>query len=683
MSIHPPAQTNSIHSQRQAIRHLTRAIANRQPAEEILQIIVEEACALTRASSVAIGLRAASGTLLDFVAVTGRNPDEVIGLQIRVDDSLAEAAFRTGQPSLFGGVPKEEKRSAGDRIPQNPTPSTQRLTPASTAAVVPIARDGSIIGALFALDKEDGAPFTEEDVSLLSVLSDYVPLALISEEGRRAEEEQKRELSVLYDTALNISGSLNLQDVMNSVLDAVCQHLQHQVAVLFLLNDEHTHLFIAADRGLTEEEREIQLAADGPVTARVLETGQPLLINDTDTEPDFESLTTESRMRSAMVAPIRSRNDTLGLIIVATLQPNAYTANDLKLLSAVASQAGIAIQNAWLYEDATRRAEEATALYDLSQHVNATLHLDRVFQFVADSVLNLLKVDKFALMLMDRREERLVTQVSRGVDPERFGAIRPKAGEGIAGWVYKWMTPTAVADVAADARDHTAPIHPEGVVSTICVPMAVGDDVIGVLLAMSSRRRLFTVAEMELLYTIANQAAVAILNAMLYQDARSKSTAMRRYLHRVARALGSALEAQDVPQLLADLAIEVMRADRCAIYRVDGDVVRLHATSHFRSTSLPDTSVPLGEGLTGWVARRGKSLTVEGLSDDPRARHHAWLSRERIASYLGIPLKAGRKTVGVLEIFTQEPRAFAEDEIQLLTQFVRRARLAERLLVDA
>src|SRR3569832_468453 len=97
---------------------------------------------------------------------------------------------------------------------------------------------------------------------------------------------------------------------------------------------------------------------------------------------------------------------------------------------------------------------------------------------------------------------------------------------------------------------------------------------------------------------------------------------MRRYFHRVARALGSALEAQDAPQLLSDLAIEVMRADRSAIYRVEGDSALLHATSHFRPTAPPDASLPLGEGLAGWVARRGKALTIETLADEPRARAH-------------------------------------------------------------
>src|SRR5258708_36135592 len=110
------------------------------------------------------------------------------------------------------------------------------------------------------------------------------------------------------------------------------------------------------------------------------------------------------------------------------------------------------IGNALVYEEATRQAEEATALYDLSQHVNATLHLDRVLQFVADSVVSVLKIDKFALMLLDPQTATLVTKVCRGVDEASFMKIKPKVGQGIPGWVFEWSTPTAVADVAEHAR---------------------------------------------------------------------------------------------------------------------------------------------------------------------------------------------------------------------------------------
>ncbi|HXG25010.1 MAG TPA: GAF domain-containing protein, partial [Chthonomonadales bacterium] len=211
-------------------------------------------------------------------------------------------------------------------------------------------------------------------------------------------------------------------------------------------------------------------------------------------------------------------------------------------------------------------------------------------------------------------------------------------------------------------------------------PMAVGDEVIGVLLAMSSCRRLFTVGEMELLYTIANQAAVAIVNATLYHEARARSAEMRRYIHRVARAFGSVMEGHELPQLLADLAVEMMHADRCAIYRVEGETLRLHAASRFRANIHPDPDIPMGQGLAGTVARRGKALAIEHLAEDSRARVHTWLAREHLSSYLGIALKVDRRTVGVLEIYTQRPRVFTPDAIKLLAQFAKRARVAERLV---
>jgi GAF domain-containing protein len=158
---------------------------------------------------------------------------------------------------------------------------------------------------------------------------------------------------------------------------------------------------------------------------------------------------------------------------------------------------------------------------------------------------------------------------------------------------------------------------------------------------------------------------------------------MRRYFRRVAQAIGSALEAQDLPQLLADLAVEVMRADRCALYRIEGDTLRIQATSHFRATLPPDAVIPMGQGLAGWVARRGQSLVLEALEDDPRSQFHTWLSREKLVSYLAVPLKAGRRPVGVLEIYTQEPRRFSKEEVQLLAMFARRARVAEKLSLEA
>ena len=693
---------NRAAQQRAAVRRLMNLLSASPIASEIQQMIVEEARRLTEAATAALCLLAEEREMLDFVAVAGENADDIVGLRIRVADSLSENVLATGESVLVDGrnaletgdlfaLQGEAIQNSKSRI-QNPyVPKSKIQNPQTSprsAAVVPVRRDGRLIGTLTALNKTgDGAvpvpAFDADDLDTLNLLAEFAALAAQVHLTARTAREQSRELAVLYDAARTVASSLNVQQVMESVLTAVCAHLEHHTATLFLINDDRTHLFIAADRGLTEDEREVQLAVDRGLPASVLESGVPRLVPDTDAEPGFEDISERARALSALYAPIRSRDETRGLILVTSLQRDAYRDADLKLLSAVAMQAGIAIENAWLYEDAQRQAEEAAALYDLSQHVNATLHLDRVLNFVADSVLNLLKVDKFALLLYDPKEERLAPRLTRNTSGETLTLPHPKVGEGIAGWVYEWQTPQAVADVAADSRNRAAPIDQAGVASTLCVPMHVGEEVIGVIHAMSGRRRLFTVAEMELLYTIANQAAVAVFNATRYQDARSKSREMRRYFRRVAHAIGSALDEQDLPRLLADLAVEIMRADRCAVYRVDGDALRLQAASHFRAATPPDSMAPLGAGLCGWVAKRGQSLILSDLNADPRSRFHAWLSRDRLSSYLAVPLKAERRVVGVIEIYAQEPRDFTREEALLLSTFSRRARLAEKIAQEA
>ncbi len=677
---------------RAAIRHLTDAITSVTHISDIRQKVVEEARRLTDASSAALCLLTPERDMLDFVAVAGENAEEILGLRIRVADSLSEQVLGTGQPLLLDRrTPLETgdlfAQAEGD-IPARSAPRWVSSEPTSgprSAAVVPILQEGRIVGTLSALNKVDASSglspfpaFDSEDADTLSLLADLVSLAHKFEKTARAEREQRRELAVLYETAQSVSSSLNVQDVMENVLESICGRLEYHTASLFLLNDDRTHLFIAAERGLTLEELDVQLSVERGLPARILQTGNPILIPDTELEPLYEDLSERAHALSALASPILSRDETHGMVVITSLQRDAYHSDDLKLVSAVAMQAGIAIENAWLYEDAQRQAEEAKALYEISQQVNATLKTEQVLNYVADSILSLLKVDRFVAYLYDTETERLTPQVSRGID---FAQLEPAGiGEGIGGWVYEWQTPQAVADVVADRRNQSAPLHQVGVASTLCVPVHVGEECIGVIHAMSSKRRLFTVAEMELLYTISNQAAVAIVNARLYQQARERSQEMLTYFRRVAKAIGKALNETSLPQILADIAVDLMRADRCVVYGLSGDVLRLMATSPLRTSVQPDAEVALGYGLSGWVARRGQTLTLLDLQEDSRAQAHGWLARENFSSYLGVPLKLGRQTIGVVEIYSLEPRAFTREEGQLLVGFTRRARILERIL---
>ncbi len=623
----------------------------------ILTGVAEQVRIASGASTVVIGLRGASGSVLDFAAVAGGSVSEFVGLRVLVDDSVADEAIRFGVTG--------------------PAPGHAPLPEVSPHTVSAPIRDGQrVLGALIA-----SWPSGEGTVAGSGLLPAFAALVAVAVVRHRLAGEAAaldRRLKALLDTTATIGGSLHVAETLDAVLAAAEASINLQAAAVFLLNDERSHLFIGADRGLSGEQRDVQLSPESGPAAEVLATGCARILALDAGDPTADLLPFDVPPRSVMLLPLRGRRDPVGLLVLVGAHTEAFGESDLHLMEAVTMQAGVAVENAWLFEEATRRTEEATALFNLSQQAGALLDPDHVFDLVATQVQHLLNVDQFAIMTLDRRTGRLVPRCIRGFAGTRFASMRPAVGEGIAGWVYEWMTPSAVADVAADARERVAPIHDCGVVSCLCVPMAAGEHVLGVVMAMTSRRRLFTVGEMELLFTIANQAAISSDNAALYQSARDRSAAMRRYFRTIAGALGSAIEHEDVPLLLAKLCLDVVEADRAVVWACGPDGLTPVADAGRRSGGVLEP-LPMGAGLSGWVARRGRTLVTQAIADDERARAESWLTSGKFASYLGVPLRTEGRVAAVLALATELPRTYSSSEMQLLRQFALRARIAERI----
>ena len=662
-----------------ALHEVVGAVARQTDPRVTLSVVAEKACLLTGAASAAVSLLNSSRTLLDFAAVAGADAAEMVGQTVRADDALAGRTALTGEIYLSHHAEASLLSGGADGVGVR------------SAVVVPIYLNGTPSGAVSILNRTDGSAFTGADLLCLQTLASLAAQALQTDGLKRLAAQKQSERDILFRAAQTTSSSLNVQDVLGSILLSVVGSMEMTAGAVYLLNDERTRLYVGADRGLAGDDQDRQLPAEGNgYAARALASSQPLRLNDLETDTDRDSPL--PGMRSLLLAPMVARSVPEGLLAVGSRQPGAYSEADASLLSAVASQAAVALENAWLYEDATRRAQEAAALYELSQAVGATLNLNRVIHFVADSVLNLLHVDKFALFLYNSATGSLEIKASRNLSQATAETMKPRLGEGIAGWVLEFETPTAVQDVSADHRNRSCPIDGEGVTSLVSVPLQSGDQVIGVLHALSSRRRLFTVGEMELLYTIANQVGAAIANAQMYEEARQRSEEIRKGVRRIARALGSSLDGRQTAQTIADLALEMTGADRGLLFAFDSaGNLAAQAAASFKSplATLPTVSLTDGAGrgpetATAYVARRGRSLTIEDFSKDPRFVLPTFAARERVTGYLGVPLKLGKEVLGVLEVYTREPRRFTADEIRLLITFASQASvgLQNALLVE-
>ncbi len=686
-----------------ALHEVTKTLTREQNFHRALAVIAEKARQLTSCTSTALALLDPDRDNLDFIAVAGRGASEMIGQKVRVGDALPGPTAISGEPLLAYSPSKTPFPTDEDK-----NFSTQDLITGEfdagdghsgedafaghggirSAAVVPIFLGGKSIGSLAAINRRDGQSFGGSDLLILHILASAAASVLQTHALRAQKTQTERERDILFEAARRTSSTLNVQQILDGVMVTIGKSVNSYAEIIFLLNDDHTHLFIASARGLTEEELEIQLLAEDPLAAAAFAGagGTPYIISQGASDPRYEVILPEDRVTpsSLLVAPLVSRENPMGLIVVISLHPNAFTNDDLRLLSAVAAQTSVAVENAWLYEDATRRAEEATAIYELSQSVNNNLNLQRVLNFVADSAISLLHIDKFALFLHNPRANQLEIKVDRNLRPEFVNELRCQADRGgIAWWVYQFETPAAVQNVAADPRNRSCPIDQENVASLVSVPLQAGDEVIGVIHAMSSRSRLFTVAEMELLYTIANQVGFAIRNTQTLEHMRQKSVELRRASRLVSKALGASLDSPDAAQTIADLAAEIIGADRCLLYSTEQPSLRLIASHGIRlANALSRETIvgPVGEQETtaSWIARKGKSVVVSNHSQDGRlivpGDYGTLLGKS--GAYIGIPLKLGNDVVGVLEAFFRESRTVTSDEIRHFKAFGGQAAVA-------
>jgi Nif-specific regulatory protein len=134
-------------------------------------------------------------------------------------------------------------------------------------------------------------------------------------------------------------------------------------------------------------------------------------------------------------------------------EPNGFGEEHLDLLSSIANQAAIAVENARLYEKVTERMREATALYKVSNQLMRTLNLDQVLEKVLDILQKFFGYSDCAILLVDEEAGELEVKAARGYPQEAVGKVRLKIGqEGIVGWVAVHKTLLNVPDVTQDSR---------------------------------------------------------------------------------------------------------------------------------------------------------------------------------------------------------------------------------------
>ena len=338
-----------------------------------------------------------------------------------------------------------------------------------------------------------------------------------------------KEVTTLYNIGVAVGSSLNLKEVVWALYKETSRLIDTANFAIAIYDPIVNTIEFMLAIGQNKRSRPITLKRTDctGLLDQVLSTQSPLLVPDlTQTDDTVETdqicpdKQTQSWLGVPIVNPALHGEGVQGAIIVWSYEPDVFNDHDLWLLSAIGTQAAIAIRNANTFEASQRRAMEMAVINDVAHTLSSTLHLDEVLTRIMEQVEGMLDAEAGSLLLTDATTGDLVFQIALGDKASEVKPFRVPKGQGIAGQVAATGQPLMIADAASDER-HFKKLDKQTHFFTrniLCVPLILHERVIGVLEVMNKQSGNFTQHDLELLSSIASYAAIAIDNARLHES---------------------------------------------------------------------------------------------------------------------------------------------------------------------
>jgi len=489
---------------------------------------------------------------------------------------------------------------------------------------------------------------------------------------------RNRELSALSTIASTVSHTLDLEELLRLALVTTLDLVSADIGTIFLRDERGDGHELQPGPQVGLEEADARSICQDPQWAReVLETGQPLFIDGAD----VEQVVALAGFRSLAFVPLIAHGEVRGVLMLACRQTHICDGEIRSLLLAIGQQIGVAVENARLFARTQHQLQNMNRLFAVSQVLTSTLDRQRVLELVLDAATQAIPAaERGAVALLDRDRDELVIGAARGYDPSAIRECRFPANQGYDGWALQHRQPIQVDDVAADPRARLTSHCDIG--SAIAVPLIARDEPIGVLdLANTTRTAAFTEADLHLLATFANQAAVAIENARLFDESQRRVAELST-LTQIGRAISTALDLDELLELIYQQTSRVMDTTNffIALYDQETDTVQfpLAVEGGARVESRPDFAPRrAGHALTEHVIQTRAPLLLHRAV----AQCMKDVGIEQIGppalSWLGVPLMIGARVLGVIAVQSYErEEAYTVEHLILLSTLAAQAAVA-------
>ncbi len=405
---------------------------------------------------------------------------------------------------------------------------------------LPLKVTDRVIGLIELARIKPSNSFTVNDQALLSVYAAQAALAIENTRLNNAARGKIRELNKLNEIGKLLNSTLDLEQILDTIVNTFKEMINIQVAGLLLIDRDRSRLTLISSE--VPPESVVEGIQRRLFRSYFLLTGSHVHPADCTVSVEvgsmYQGLIGRDDLLSHLTVPLIMKGEVMGLLSISHSEVSYFSKDNLRTLSTFASQAAMAIENARVYRDMERKIKELSILFKGNKALTSTLNLDKILNLIIGLTAHIFISEACMLTLKDDRTGQYITRASLGLDSER-----EKEAFLLADELSRRVIETGKRCVISDLVDH--PDLNKILVgrnpryrSVVFVPLIMKDIVVGALGAFMKRPRRINEDEVNLLYTLGSQASAAIENARLYGFMQDS------YIDTIT-ALAAAIDAKD------------------------------------------------------------------------------------------------------------------------------------------
>src|SRR5712672_4422248 len=376
----------------------------------------------------------------------------------------------------------------------------------------------------------------------------------------------------------------------------------------------------------------------------------------------FRHLALAQGLRSVVAISLQAKEQAFGVLLLGTPDSRRFTPAELRLLLALGHQIGMAVENSYLVQQTSRRSEELHVLNEIGRALSSTLNKEDLTRKVWEELRRLFDVENFYIAELDPLRDEILFDLEI-VDGTRLPKRARTAGNHITEYIIRTRQPVLIRDNYVGEMKKLG-VEPLRTTGCFCgVPLVAYDHAIGAMAVYSDNERIFDEGHLELLRVLASEASIAIENARLFNEERTKA----RHLSLLNTISRNAIATLNPDEMLAKITEQLeagLTYDHIGIGVLDYATreVVIQAEAGKRRGTLGQR-ISLGAGLIGHVARNGQMAAFRTAATADASLKP--LLPDSVAA-IALPVFYAEQLHGILYVESSQPADFSEEEVLLL-----------------